>query len=408
MQAAVGHVVNILLMMTAARGLPGRAATIVAAVAIMLVAANLRPAVVAVAPLIGPIRDTTGISNAAAGLLTALPVFAFGVAAPVAPRIAHRFGIERTIFGALVVIIAAILLRLIPNSLALFGGSAAMGAGIGICNVMLPALIKRDFAHRSGLMTGLYSMTLSGGAAVAAAFVVPINDALRGDWRLTLALCAIPVIVALLVWCTQLGYVHRVTPTSGASSVWRNPIAWAITIFMGTQSLIFYTFCAWLPQYLVDRGMPPSGAGAVLAAGQVAGLLASLVAPIIAGRFRDQRLFTFAVMGICAIGFVGLLTTSSVPTLWSMCILAGPGASLSLALLFMVLRSTSTQQTGQVSGMAQCAGYILAATGPVAFGALHDVSGSWALAMTVLSFVLVPQALASLRAAKNVTMDATG
>lgn len=170
----------------AERPLDGTAA-LMAALGIMLVAANLRPAVVSVSPLIDTISDSFGFSSSTAGLLTTLPVLFFGIAAPVAPRLAHRFGIERTIFASLAVLVAGIALRLVPSAGALFGGSVLIGAGIGVCNVVLPALIKRDFAHRSGLMTGLYSMTLSGGAAVAAGLTVPIDHALGGDWRLTLA-----------------------------------------------------------------------------------------------------------------------------------------------------------------------------------------------------------------------------
>lgn len=383
---------------------PAGVAALVTALAIMLVAANLRPAVVSVAPLIGEVKAATGWSSTVAGLLTTLPVLVFGLAAPFAPRCAARFGIERTVFGALFVLALAIALRLVPTPLALFAGSALAGAGIGVCNVVLPSLIKRDFAHRSGLMTGLYSMTLSGGAAAAAALTVPIDQALGGNWRLTLASWGVFAVLALLVWLPQLRRMHRFDTEAAPASLWRNGIAWAITIFMAAQSLIFYTFAAWLPEYLIDRGMSPAGAGAVLALGQVAGLVASLLAPIVAGRYRDQRTVTGVALLASAVGFIGLLATDTVPTLWVMCVMVGPGASISLALLFMVLRSTSTAQTSQVSGMAQSVGYILAAVGPVGIGALHDVTGSWTVAMTAMALALVPQAIATMVAGKDVTM----
>jgi MFS transporter, CP family, cyanate transporter len=380
-------------------------AAVVAAIGIMIVAANLRPAVVSVAPLVDEIKASTGWSSSIIGLLTTLPVLVFGLAAPVAPRCAARFGIERTVFGALMLLVAAILIRLLPAPVALFAGSAFVGAAIGVCNVVLPSLIKRDFAHRSGLMTGLYSMTLSGGAAAAAALTVPINDAIGGNWRMTLASWGVFVLIALVVWAPQLRRLHRMELSTERDSLWRNRIAWAITIFMAAQSMIFFAFAAWLPEYLIDRGMSPAGAGAVLALGQVAGLVISLIAPIIAGRFHDQRAVTGAALAVCAIGFVGLLATDQWPTLWVMCVLTGPGASISLALLFMVLRSTSTTQTSQVSGMAQSVGYILAAVGPVAIGALHDVTGSWTIAMSALALVLIPQAASTVVAARNVTMS---
>lgn len=379
--------------------------TILSAVAIMFVAANLRPAVVAVAPLVGDIKSATGWGSGITGLLTTLPVLVFGLVAPFAPRCAARFGIERTVFGAMVVLVVASAVRLMPTPAALFAGSALAGVGIGVCNVVLPSLIKRDFVHHSGLMTGLYSMTLSGGAAAAAALTIPIDDALGGDWRLALASWGLCAAVAVLLWVPQLRRVHRISAGRPAASLWRNPIAWAITAFMAAQSFIFYTFTAWLPEFLVDRGMSASSAGAVLALGQVAGLVMSLLAPIVAGRFADQRVVTMAALGLTAAGFVGLLTTTTAPTLWTMLVMAGPGASISLALLFMVLRSTSTDQTSQVSGMAQSVGYVVAAIGPVAIGALHDVTGSWTVAMGVLSLVLIPQAVSALWAARDVTMD---
>ena len=291
-------------------------AAILAAVAIMLVAANLRPPVVSVAPLIDVIRDDLGFSSATAGLLTTLPVLFFGLTAPIAPRIAARFGIERTIFASLALLIVGILLRLIPSVATLFLGSAVLGAAIGVCNVVLPALIKRDFAHRSGLMTGLYSMTLSGGAAVTAAVMVPMDTALDENWRASLAMWALLAVVAMAVWVPQLRRVHTVAVGPRAPGLWANPIAWAITVYMAAQSFIFYTFSAWLPQYLIDNGSTPSSAGNVLAIGQVVALIMSLVAPIIAGRFADQRLVTLAFLAVCTAGFVGLVFTDHATVLW--------------------------------------------------------------------------------------------
>ncbi|MBA4021536.1 MAG: MFS transporter [Gordonia sp.] len=382
----------------------GRTAAIFAALAIMVVAANLRPAVVAVGPLIDDIKVSEGFSSAAAGLLTTLPVLFFGLVAPMAPRIAARFGIERTVFAAMILLCAAILLRLVPSWFALFAGSALAGVAIGICNVVLPALIKRDFSHRSGLMTGLYSMTLSGGAALAAGLTVPIDSAVGENWRVALASWSLLALLGVILWIPQLSRVHRISTAALPRSLWRNKIAWAITIFMASQSLIFYTFTAWLPEFLGERGMSKAGAGGLLALAQTVALLMSLLAPIVAVRFRDQRAVTFVAIAACAIGFIGLVTTEQLTVLWVLLIAVGPGAAISLVLLFMVLRSSSTAQTSQVSGMAQSVGYCLAAIGPLAIGALHDATGSWTLSMSVLALALIPLAGSTLIAAKDSKM----
>lgn len=377
--------------------------TVFNAISIMVVAANLRPAVVTVAPLIDEIAADEQFSSATAGLLTTLPVLFFGLTAPIAPRLAARFGIERTIFGSLILLVGAMALRWLPSAVTLFVGSALVGAAIGICNVVLPALIKRDFAHRSGLLTGLYSMTLSGGAAVAAGVTAPLDDALGNNWRLTINSWILLALLAIALWIPQLSRIRPETPTS-PGSLWRNRVAWAITVFMGMQSLIFYTFSAWLPAYLMDEGFTRAQAGTVLAAGQVAALLCSLIVPIVAGRYRDQRAITFVVIGVNAVGLIGLLTTNSWYALWAMLVLAGPGSSISLALLFMVLRSRSAAQTGQVSGMSQFVGYVVAALGPIAVGAIHDATHSWTWAFSVLAVGLALQAASTTIAARDTHM----
>ncbi|MET9199282.1 MFS transporter [Gordonia sp. NPDC003585] len=377
--------------------------TVITAVGVMLVAANLRPAVVTVAPLIDDIAAEQHFSSAAAGLLTTLPVLFFGLSAPVAPRLAARFGIERTIFGSLLLLVAAMLLRFVPDTTALFVGSALIGAAIGVCNVVLPALIKRDFAHRSGLMTGLYSMTLSGGAALAAGLTVPIYDGFDGNWRLTITSWVVLAFIAIAVWVPQMSRIHLETP-AGTGRVWRDKVAWMVTVFMGAQSLIFYTFTAWLPTFLMDQGYSRADAGGLLALGQVVALTCSLVVPIIAGRFADQRALTFAVLVTCGVGMAGLLTTDAWTALWIILVMSGPGSSIGLALLFMVLRSNNAAQTGQVSGMAQFLGYILAAFGPIAVGGLHDLTGSWTVAFSVLAIALAAQIFSTTVAARDVKM----
>src|ERR687891_1856921 len=85
---------------TAAPVQSGRAPTWWVGVAIVLVAANLRPAVVGVSPLLSEIQVSERLSATAAGILTALPVLCFGLLAPAAPLLARRLGIERALLAA--------------------------------------------------------------------------------------------------------------------------------------------------------------------------------------------------------------------------------------------------------------------------------------------------------------------
>ena len=136
-------------------------------IAVVLVSLNFRPAVVSMAPLLDEISAAVGLTPFTAGLLLTLPVLCFGALGPTAPIIAQRFGIERTLVGVLLAVVAGSAVRLIPTVPALFVGTLFIGAGIAIGNILLPGLIKRDFPHAIGLMSGLYTLALTGGAALA-------------------------------------------------------------------------------------------------------------------------------------------------------------------------------------------------------------------------------------------------
>lgn len=377
----------------------------VAGAAILLTAANLRPAVVAVSPLLGQIRTDLHLNGTMAGLLTTLPVLCFGLFAPAAPRVARRLGLERTLGGAMLLLLAGILVRILPGLGTLLGGTILLGAGIGVINVLLPALIKRDFSHRAGLLTGLYSMTLSLGAAAAAGLTVPLQEATGQSWEVTLAFWGLLTVPALLLWLPlALGRQHAPPPAGPAVTLWRQPLAWAVTAFLGIQSLIFYTCSAWLPLYLTSLGYSPASAGGILAAFGLSGTAASLVVPIIAIRLADQRWLAVAISAIAGIGLAGLVAFPASALAWAIVTGVGPGAGISLALLMIVLRGAHAQQTSSLSGMAQSVGYLLAAIGPILIGTTRDITGSWAAAFTVLALFVIPQAISGYHGGRDATL----
>ena len=364
-------------------------------VSIVLVAANLRPAVVAVSPLLEEIQAVERLSGTAAGVLTALPVLCFGLLAPVAPRLAARFGIERTLFGALVVLCLGIALRIVDATAALFAGTVLVGGAIAVGNVLLPGLIKRDFAHRTGLMTGLYTMAITAGGGLAAGLTVPVARAAGLGWHGALGAWGLLALVALLVWSPQAwGAQHRPRQESGSpGGLWRNALAWQVTAFMGLQSLCFYAAAAWLPAVFVSRGADAAAAGWLLSLANGVGIAGSLVAPVVAARLRAQTAVAVAATGVTALGLLGTLLLPGAEIVSMAVFGIGQGAALGIALTLIVLRAPDGAHASQLSGMAQSMGYLLAASGPFVLGALHDLTDSWTVPLVVLLALLAPQAL---------------
>lgn len=395
-----------------------RARTTLLLVGIVLITVNLRPAIVAVSPLLDGIREQTGMSGATAGLLTTLPVLCFGALAPLAPRLSRRLGPEAVVVAAMVLLLAGILVRLSSSLAVLFAGTVLIGGAIAVANVLLPSMIKRDLGHATGMAMGVYAMALSAGGALAAAITVPLQDGIGSAWRTTLALwalLAVPAVLAaggwLLLRRRQGGGAARADVRAARSraaiSLWRDPVAWQVTLFMGLQSLQFYAAAAWLPTIFADHGFSESRAGLMLALATIVGTLSSLVMPILAGRALDQRRLVVTTIALYALGTVGLLAApTAAGPLWMALIGFAQGAGISLALTMIVLRSPDPEHAAALSGMAQTVGYLLAATGPFALGALHDASGGWTVPLLVLLVLLVPLLLSGLGAGRRRTVGA--
>jgi MFS transporter, CP family, cyanate transporter len=401
---------------TSARAAPGRPrlSGLLLLLGIVLLAANLRPALTGVAPLIGEIRADTGISNGTAGLLTTLPLLAFALLSPVAPRVARRFGMERTLLVSLLVLAFGILLRWAGALPALFLGTAILGAAIAVGNVLLPGLVKREFPGRAGLMTSVYSTSLGISAALAAGVSVPLAQLDGIGWRGALAVWALPAFLAAVGWLPQLGRKDRPVDPSDPGSpdtrdLWRSPLAWQVTLFMGLQSLGYYVTLTWLPEILQEDGMSAARAGWMLGLSQAVAVVAMFLAPMIAGRRRSQRGVVAVAAGVSGAGALGLLVAGSAAgTLWVVLLGLGQGASFSLALTFFALRAPDHAHAAALSGMAQSVGYLLAAAGPFLFGVLRDATGAWKIPLALLLGITACLLIAGLGAARDAHVGAPG
>ena len=372
---------------------------------IILIGFNLRPALSGVGPLIAMIRESTGLSNSMLGLLTTLPLVAFGVLSTLTPLFTRRFGIEKTLSGALLLLTTGIVLRAFGYVPLLFLGTILLGIAIAFGNVLLPALVKRDFDKRSGFMTSLYSGMMGVGAALAAGLSVPIAESFPGSWKTSLGVWGLFSFVAFLVWISQNKFS---VPTNSKRSFKKamkdlgsNSLAWNVALFLGLQSIAFYVILAWLPDILISKGFSSSEAGWYLSLSQVTGVLGSVLVPVIAAKKDDQRKYISALILLEALSLIGLwLGTNATVFLWVSGIGFSLGGSFGLALLFIVLRSSDSETATELSGMSQSIGYLLAATGPILIGAVFDITGNWDTALYILFMILFFKLYTGLKAGK--------
>jgi CP family cyanate transporter-like MFS transporter len=357
-----------------------------------------------VPPVLNQIRHTTGLSSAGAGLLTGVPVFCFGLVALASPRLMRRFSMGPLLSLTLVAVLAGVLVRLLPATLPLFLGTVLLGSGIAVGNVLIPSLIKRDFPTQRVLMTALYSVALAGGVTLAAGLTVPIEHAIGQGWRIVIALWGAFAALALLLWTRHVraeAAVHDTSHGTPIPGLWRDPLAWCVSGFMGLQSFGFYATLSWLPTIAESHGLSATHAGWLLSLASFAGMVGALIAPSFERRIPRASVAVALCVGACAVGYTGLLVAPGLVFVWCIVFGFGQGAPLALALGYIVGRAPDSHHAAHLSTMAQSVGYLIASAAPFAMGALHGATGSWNLPIVMLLVSLVPMLLTGLVASQN-------
>ncbi|OQO89262.1 MFS transporter [Saccharomonospora piscinae] len=367
------------------------------AVAVVLTALNLRPAITSAGAVLDEVRDGLGASDTWAGALTTLPGLCFAVAGLAAPRLARRVGLRSAVAGALVVLGAGLVLRVLNGPFVVLGGTLIACTGIALANVLIPVVVKASFATRVGLMTGVYTAALQAGGALGSSVTPPLDSAV-GGWRGALASWAALAAVAVVVWLVATRTLSPLRSAAAANpgetprrSLLRVPLAWVVTVFFGCQACLAYIVMGWLPQVLMDAGVSRGDAGLLLGLVSLLGLPVSLTIPALAARRGSQSGW---IVGLGAFGIAGILglmlAPAASPVVWS--VLLGIGMSVfSLALTTIALRARDGGDTAALSGMAQGLGYLLAALGPFLFGLLHDLTGGWTVPFAFLLAVVLAQ-----------------
>ncbi|MBC2879370.1 MFS transporter [Streptomyces sp. TYQ1024] len=420
------------------------------ALGLVLAALNLRPAVTSLGSLMEEVRDGLAMNGTVAGLLTSIPSLCFAVLGPAAPRLARRWGPAAVVCAGLAAIATGLALR---PFVAGVGGflllSALALAGIAVGNVLMPVVVKRWFPDRVGPMTGLYSMALTGGAAVTVASTVPLADAMGGGWRPGLAVWALLAVAAALPWAviarrpgerprraakeapatepapegaeragtTAPSAAPNTTPHGAhaprsaeatearAPRITSSPTAWALAVFFGLQATGAYITMGWMPQIFRDAGVSASTAGLLAAVTMLMGVPFSFLLPRLAARMRNQGPLVVALVACGLAGYTGLWL-APVGGSWAWAVLLGiANSSFPLALTMIGMRARTGAGVVRLSAFAQSVGYLISIPGPLLVGRLYQQTGGWGLPIALLAALMVPQAVAGVLAGRNRSVE---
>ncbi|SCG47752.1 MFS transporter [Micromonospora inositola] len=374
-------------------------------VGMLLVALNLRAAVTSLGALLDEVRGGLALSGAMAGLVTTLPTIAFAGLGALTPWLVRRYPPARVLVVAMLALTVGQVLRVATDSAAVFVLTSALAlAGIAVANILLPMLVKQHFPHRTGLVTGAYTMSLTIGTTVAAASAVPVAHAF-GSWRAGLGVWAGLAAVAVLPWvplALRARAARRAaTPTAAVATPTRirpgrTRLGWAMAVYFGAQSLSGYAIMGWLAQLFRDAGYAPETAGLLLAGVTALGVPVALAMPTLAGRLRTLRPLVLSLTVFSTASYLGLaLAPHGLAPLWVLLLALGQGA-FPMILTTIGLRARTAEGTVALSAFAQSTGYVIAALGPLLVGILYEATGGWTAPIGFLLVALVVQTTAGM------------
>lgn len=349
---------------------------------------NLRAPITSLGPIIEPIKNAYNINSALGGLLTSLPLIAFG---SVSFLVAY-FSPMRAIVVGIVLIIVGEVYRSFGGSAGLFVGMALLGSGIAIANVLLPSFVKEKFPHKIAPMMGIYSLVLNLSGIFGILLALPLLSLL--GLRYSLLVWLPFALLAFIVYIPQIRngrLLRQVKKPKNTINVFSQPSAWKITAFMGAQSFVAYSMFAWLALIVSEMGYGSEFGANILLLAQAIAVPIGFVGPVILGKLRNayRAVYMACLCGLYVVGFACLIYLDSRVSvaIGAICIGIPMGGVFAIALLFISTKSANSLIAGKLSAMAQGFGYLIASTAPFIIGLLHDYFEDFTQALYLLLFV---------------------
>jgi len=392
------------------RDLSVRSARWLLLAAIYVVAANMRVSIAGVGPLVEQIRADTGISVPGMGFLASVPLLLWALVSPFAHAVSRRVGLSATMFWSLIILTAGTAIRsVIPMEWGLWVGTILIGLALALANVLMPAVVKRDFPDRAAGVTGIYTALMVGVGALVSGFVVPISQIEIGGaeagWRIALLASGALLPLAIILWVVAERPGFRGVDTDPEAvpvqprhasgrrrTVWTDRVAWLVAAYMGLQAVQFYMFVTWLSPMSISFGNSETQAGFEVMLLQIFGIPGSLLLPFLL-RSKIGPWVPALLPLISVVAGIGLLVAPQLLPLWVCAMSVSGGATLAMALTYITERAGDHSTASALSGMSQGVGYVIAAIGPVVFGWLHEVTGGWESSIILMLATLLGLAL---------------
>ena len=359
---------------------------------IVLIGTVLRSPFTALPTILGDIAQGLGVEVSSLGILTSLPLLMFALFSAFASRLAQKIGLEHLFTYCLLLLTVGSAIRIFNLPL-LYLGTLIIGASIAIFNVLLPSMIQANQPQKISLLTTLYVTAMGVSTAIASYLSVPITQA--SSWKGLILVLSFLCLVTLLVWLPNHRHNHYLEGQKEKQvkeNILKSKDVWAIIIFGGLQSLLFYTSMTWLPTIAISAGLSNKDAALLASIFSLISIPFSMTVPSLTTHLSDgHRRIMLAIISIAGMTGIAMLLYPTNNFLYWLVVhlLIGTACSALFPYLMVCfsLKTSSPEKTAQLSGLAQTGGYILAAFGPTLFGYSFELFQSWIPAVLALLVV---------------------
>jgi MFS transporter, CP family, cyanate transporter len=372
------------------------------AVTFVVLGLNLRPTLTSVGALLDDIQAATGMTDAVASVLVAVPMWCLAAGSWVAWYAHNRIGTSRTIITALLVLAATLATRPYGGQVLLLASTVLACLGIAVLTVLLPAIVQATPPHRRTLLFGCYAVALGTGSSLGA--LSPALEAAAGSWQVAAAGWAVLAVAALVAWRrwtppsprprAHAGNPLRLTPTS---------TAWALTAHLGLTMAYSITVLGWLPRCLTAAGVPGDQATWMFWVAMTVGVPLAVLLPRWATRHEDQAALVVLAGGVSFVSVLGLVLDPQ-GGVWAWSVGIGVGMpAITIALQLIQLRGGDPHDTAALSSLVNGVGYAIAGAVSLGVGLLHAAT-NWHIALLALLAVIAGQIGTGMAAAHPATV----
>ena len=353
---------------------------------IFLASLNMRAGLVVISPLIPILKEHFNLSTSAISLLAGIPIFCFAATSLLMGQVSKLGSSNRIIKWALTVLTIALFARTFTGLVGLYLFSFIMGISIAVMNYEMPAWVKEHAPDSAGLMTGVYTTLMGITAAIATAVSVPLAQLNSLSWQMAMIPWIAIAAITSAYWWLRIDKTPALVIVKPAhfwrSRAFRDPVAWALVLFFGIESMVYYATATWLPTILLTKDFSLRGGALAVSISGLVGSLVGLTVPHYVGKFADKRLFLVGASLLTALSFlaVGLLS-GSIVILWLCLSNIGISICFPLSLMLAGTKTSSSEATRNMSTMMQSIGYVLSAMGPALLGWFYETSGNWNTAL---------------------------